>query len=201
VGLTAHGLKLRLVFARAVGCAGPRLICHRHGLVAGQDCWILLDWCGVWPELLHWSGFRTDNKQINHSCSRICLASLQHTRVCVSSVISWNVLQQTTEPVIAGAEVCCDSPDGASVVLGSWWDWVASCNCVSRCLPSRWSDVFTSNTYVNKQLAASSQNISAQQGLTSHLSHHRSSWVGTTLRVTTVSQAHTVFTEIKNKTN
>jgi len=21
------------------------------------DCWILLDWCGVWPKLLHWSGF------------------------------------------------------------------------------------------------------------------------------------------------
>ena len=38
-------------------CAGPRLICHRHGLVAGQDCWILLDWCGVWSKLLHWSGF------------------------------------------------------------------------------------------------------------------------------------------------
>ena len=38
-------------------CAGPRLICHRHGLAARQDCWILLDWCEVWPKLLHWSGF------------------------------------------------------------------------------------------------------------------------------------------------
>jgi len=37
-------------------CAGPGFICHRHGLVAGQDCWILLDWGGVWPEL-HWSLF------------------------------------------------------------------------------------------------------------------------------------------------
>jgi len=55
VGLTARGLKSRLVFARAV--CWPGLICHRHGLVAGQDCWILLDWCGVWPKLLHWSGF------------------------------------------------------------------------------------------------------------------------------------------------
>ena len=39
------------------GCVLAPLICHRHGLVTGQDCWILLDWCGVWPELLHWSGF------------------------------------------------------------------------------------------------------------------------------------------------
>jgi len=38
-------------------CAGPGCICHRHGLVAGKDCWILLDWDGVWPKLIHWSKF------------------------------------------------------------------------------------------------------------------------------------------------
>ena len=34
----------------------PEFICHRHWLVAGKDCWILPDWGGIWPELLHWSG-------------------------------------------------------------------------------------------------------------------------------------------------
>ena len=45
---------------------------------------------------------------------------------------------------------CSDSVGGASAVLGSWCDWVASCSCASRCLPSRWSDVFTSNTCTSK---------------------------------------------------
>jgi len=52
VGLTAHGLKSRLVFARAV--CWPGFICHRHGLVAGM----LLNSGGVWPALFHLSGFR-----------------------------------------------------------------------------------------------------------------------------------------------
>jgi len=38
-------------------CADPRFICHRHGLVAGKDCWFVLDWGGVLPELFHWYRF------------------------------------------------------------------------------------------------------------------------------------------------
>jgi len=56
-------------------CAGPRLICHRHGLVAGQDCWIMLDWCGVCSKLLHWSGF----------CWR-CLSLCWTARACCSHI-------------------------------------------------------------------------------------------------------------------
>ena len=39
VGLTAHGLKSRLVFAGLF--AGPRLICHRHGSFATCMDWLL----------------------------------------------------------------------------------------------------------------------------------------------------------------
>ena len=33
-----HSLWFKIVAVKSGLCAGPRLICHRHGLVAGQDC-------------------------------------------------------------------------------------------------------------------------------------------------------------------